>query len=87
MADVLRLKQYTTYMLDGRSSATYGALKGECIVAVVLGYEPLVCPEENAVDVDAIILDMAKHIQRCRKSDKQLPASRRTNPKTKRQPQ
>jgi hypothetical protein len=73
MADILRLKQYTTYMLDGRSSATYGALKQECIVAVVLGHEPLVCPEENAVDVDAVILDMAKHIRRCNRADAKKP--------------
>ena len=71
MADILRLKTYRTFMLDGRSSVTYDVSKGFVAVAVLIGYQPvLLADHKDECPVDDIILDMAKHITAARKREK-----------------
>ncbi len=69
MADVLRLKKYTTFMDDGRSSTTWKVHPGRVIVAVVVGYEPakMAGDGKDECPIDEVILAMAKHITKQRR--------------------
>lgn len=69
MADILRLKSYKTFLNDGRSSVTYDVTKGSVAVAVIVGHEPLRLDGNNALDVDRVILEMARHIRKCRRNE------------------
>ena len=70
MAEILRLKSYRDYGLDGRSYIECKSTnKSMVLVAVVVGVEPLVMKDgKDECRVDDVILDMAKHIIRNRKS-------------------
>lgn len=70
MADLIRLKSYTTFLDDGKSSATYKVDKGYVAIALIIGDEPAKYDAENAIDIDETILSMAKHIKECRKKEK-----------------
>lgn len=72
MADVLRLRNYKTYLSDGMSSITCDVVpKSEVLVALELGYEPqkITDPSER-VDIDDRILKMAEWIKLKRKEEK-----------------
>lgn len=70
MAELIRLKSYKTFLDDGKSSATYAVDKGCVAIAIIIGYEPAKYDENEAVDIDETILDIAKHIKECRKKEK-----------------
>jgi len=67
MANILRLKRWKTYLTDGRSSVEYDASKSKVAVAVIVGFEPAkIGVDDDFINVDDVILDMAKHILKCR---------------------
>ena len=69
MADILRLKRWTTYFTDGRSSASYSTKDKSVAIAVIVGYEPAKIEDESQfMNVDDVILDIAKHIRATRKT-------------------
>jgi len=71
MADILRLKKWSTYLSDGRSySSNSCADKKEVAVAVIVGFEPAkIDDEKQFLNVDDVILDMAEHIRGVRKRE------------------
>ena len=72
MAEIIRLKRWTTYQDDGRSSVSYSPIDNKTVaVAVIVGYEPLkLLKDEDPIDVDGTILKLAAHIRKCRKERK-----------------
>lgn len=88
--DVVRLKNYKTYLHDGKSSITYGMdNKKNVIVAVICGVEPAVITEDKQMlDVENIIIEVAKGITEARaekaeaqkKAEAQLKQLKETKP-------
>lgn len=73
MAQVVRLKNYRNYMLDGFGYAEFKhADKNKVFVAVIVGDEPKkVTVESQFFDVDAAILQMAANIKAAIKAEKE----------------
>ena len=61
----IRLRNYRTYMDDGRSYAEYRHdKKDKVFVAIIVGEEPKVLKsQEDLCDIDSVILAMAEHIK------------------------
>ncbi len=78
MADILRLKRWTTYLADGKSycGCTTGD-KSVVAIAVIVGFEPAKIDDDSQwLNVDDVIVDIAKHIERKRKSRRPAPKGR-----------
>ena len=71
MTDILRLRNYRSYGDDGKSYVEYKALPNEVMVAILVGCEPKVVQDKkDFLDVEAIILEMAKNIKKAKQQEK-----------------
>ena len=67
----IRLKSYTTFFADGKSSVkiNHRSKRKRVFVALVLGDEPLVLePGREMLDAEQAIIDLANHIKRSRRA-------------------
>jgi hypothetical protein len=75
MAEIVRLKKWRTILMDGKSWLERSVKdKSEVAVFVHVGFEPLRPSEDqqDCLNVDDVVLDMAEHIKRARKQGKQM---------------
>ena len=68
MAEIIRLKRWRDYGLDGRSYIEATPLdKSKVAIAVIVGFEPgKPSAASECVAVDDVILDIARHIRASR---------------------